>query len=568
MPIILLGRLFLKVWVMSKFSSWFKGVRGWLLAINFISLFSILAVMLIGYKTSCGLENALHTAYEDRAPRLVLFGDMQSSLNYSALLFYSALSINKDEEKRSLLLDSMKAASDYEGYMTSFLKLKKSEKAQKICDEELSPYSKNYLNLIRQTLGPDKKIVSLDESALGQIQKQILQLTNTLMTLKTNSIENNKLKTAEAYKESTSSIEWLISVGLVFTVINSIFVILIASSLSTKLYKNSQSLDSNAESISVAIEKIENMSDDLSSSSQRQSLALAQTASAINQITAMVSKTTDTVNTGVKLSQTSKNKTENGQAVVKNMLNSMDKISSSNNLVEKTINDSNARISEIIKLIQEIGSKTKIINEIVFQTKLLSFNASVEAARAGEAGKGFSVVAEEVGKLAKVSGEAAQEITNMLNSSIRHVTEVIDETKLKINSVLSDSQVLVKDGVDVSKKCEDVFFELSKDIVDVSDFLNDIAESSAEQMKGVGDISNAIGEISLSNEENTKSVNQSVEAVAQLKVQINLLSDTSLQLSSIVDGKKAVNGRVANEFDVDNIGSNEKDENTKILKVS
>ncbi|MBC7465119.1 MAG: hypothetical protein H7256_03945 [Bdellovibrio sp.] len=49
---------------------------------------------------------------------------------------------------------------------------------------------------------------------------------------------------------------------------------------------------------------------------------------------------------------------------------------------------------------EEIGNKTKVINDIVFQTKLLSFNASVEAARAGEHGKGFAVVAEEVGKLA------------------------------------------------------------------------------------------------------------------------------------------------------------------------
>ena len=65
-------------------------------------------------------------------------------------------------------------------------------------------------------------------------------------------------------------------------------------------------------------------------------------------------------------------------------------------------------------IIQEIEDKTKAIDEIVFQTKLLSFNASVEAERAGEHGRGFSVVAQEVGNLAQLSGKSAAEINEIL----------------------------------------------------------------------------------------------------------------------------------------------------------
>jgi methyl-accepting chemotaxis protein len=89
------------------------------------------------------------------------------------------------------------------------------------------------------------------------------------------------------------------------------------------------------------------------------------------------------------------------------------------------MNKSNDEISSIVKVIAEIGDKTKVINDIVFQTKLLSFNASVEAARAGEQGKGFAVVAEEVGNLATMSGKAAEEISSMLGDSMGKVELIV-----------------------------------------------------------------------------------------------------------------------------------------------
>ena len=79
---------------------------------------------------------------------------------------------------------------------------------------------------------------------------------------------------------------------------------------------------------------------------------------------------------------------------------------------------------EILGYIKSIEEKTKVINDIVFQTKLLSFNASVEAARAGEQGKGFAVVAEEVGNLATMSGTSAEEISKLLESSISHIESI------------------------------------------------------------------------------------------------------------------------------------------------
>lgn len=76
---------------------------------------------------------------------------------------------------------------------------------------------------------------------------------------------------------------------------------------------------------------------------------------------------------------------------------------------------------------QDIASKTQALTKISNQQNMLSLNASIEAARAGDAGRGFTIVAKQMGELAKSSSKiysAIVENANMIHES----AEKLDKT--------------------------------------------------------------------------------------------------------------------------------------------
>ena len=94
----------------------------------------------------------------------------------------------------------------------------------------------------------------------------------------------------------------------------------------------------------------------------------------------MVTQNSESANR-VKLAVEANEEASNeGSMNVDEMLSAIDQIKMTNENIVAQMMDSNKEFAEIVRIISEIGEKTKVINDIVFQTKLLSFNASVEAA--------------------------------------------------------------------------------------------------------------------------------------------------------------------------------------------
>ncbi|MBC7466280.1 MAG: hypothetical protein H7256_09830, partial [Bdellovibrio sp.] len=202
-------------------------------------------------------------------------------------------------------------------------------------------------------------------------------------------------------------------------------------------------------------------------------------------------------------------------------------------------NHSNAEIETIVRVIQEIGTKTKVINDIVFQTKLLSFNASVEAARAGENGKGFAVVAEEVGKLAEMSGNAAKEITSLLDGSIQKVEGIVRDTKMKVEALVADGRSKVEVGANVARQCGEVLNEIVANVASVTQMAGEISVASQEQAAGVSEITKAMGQLDQVTQQNAATSEQTASSAEKLSFQSNNLKMTVDLLVSSIQGTKA-----------------------------
>jgi methyl-accepting chemotaxis protein len=284
------------------------------------------------------------------------------------------------------------------------------------------------------------------------------------------------------------------------------------SKVITKMFDESQQMQTSVKDISDA-------SNRLAQATTEQASALQETAASIEEMNAMIKKSAEGSSRSKDVAVKSCEVASRGKHSVDEMTAAIADIYRSQSEIMKSIDESHHEFSEIVKIITEIGSKTKIINDIVFQTKLLSFNASVEAARAGEHGKGFAVVAEEVGNLAQMSGQAAKEISAMLEMSVHKVQDIVNGTKEKVGGLILQGRRKVEVGEAVARTCGEVLEEVVHHVSNLSVMVDEISTAAQEQAQGIAEITRAINQLDQVTHSNAITSQQTASSAIQLDAQ-------------------------------------------------
>ncbi|MBF0363119.1 MAG: hypothetical protein HQK49_19010 [Oligoflexia bacterium] len=257
------------------------------------------------------------------------------------------------------------------------------------------------------------------------------------------------------------------------------------------------------------------MSNQLSQSAAEQASSTTESVAAMNQMEAMVAQSNDFAHNSQKSTKDVKDKTEEGNKIMAQLSASMD-----------LIRQNNAQLQNISHIINDITKKTNIINEIVFNTKILSFNASIEAARAGQHGRGFAVVAEEVSRLATTSGNAAQEIQDLLDNSKKQVEDIVKNT----------GSVIIE-GHEVALKALNIFKEIALQINDINEHIRGIVQAGVEELDGIKKTSVALHQLDKTAQNNSKVSSDTLIYANQLKELNNKVHTAMNSLEGIILGE-------------------------------
>jgi methyl-accepting chemotaxis protein len=343
--------------------------------------------------------------------------------------------------------------------------------------------------------------------------------------------------TARLKKTLSMSMIWTIAGFIANFLLTSILGQLISSRLTRQINDIAEKLESGANEVASASKQISESSAELSSSSTQQATSLQETVSSIDQVSAMVSRNAENAKRSQEVATTSRDTAILGKQSVESVIQAIEDINVSNQDIIRQIEASHQELAGIVKVISEIGNKTKVINDIVFQTKLLSFNASVEAARAGEHGKGFAVVAEEVGNLAQMSGNAAKEISQMLDSSVQTVEKIVLDTKTRVERLVMAGRSRVETGTVTARNCGTVLENIVKNVNEMAEMVGEIASASQEQSQGVQAITKTMGHLDEVTQQNASISEQSASAAEELSAQAETVRSMVHALMETVHGE-------------------------------
>jgi methyl-accepting chemotaxis protein/methyl-accepting chemotaxis protein-1 (serine sensor receptor) len=342
------------------------------------------------------------------------------------------------------------------------------------------------LKRLVQNGDPDGAVKTLTERitslyvSVGKEAEELSQLSDDIL---------QQQKQAAESQFSTS--KWLMTLLLVVGGLAAVASLAIARSVAGQLRQYAGEMLEGSQQVSAAASQVAAASQSLAQGTSQQAATLEETSSSTTEIAAITRKNA-----------------ENTRSVAGLMGETAQLVSAANHNLEemvqsmKEINGSSAKISKIIR----------VIDEIAFQTNILALNAAVEAARAGEAGMGFAVVADEVRNLAQRSAQAAKDTALLIEESIAKS----NEGSTKLDNVAQSIRQITGSSTQV------------KTLVD------EVNAGSQEQARGIEQISGAVGQMDQMTQRSAANAEESAAASEELAAQAHSLYAVVERLRALV----------------------------------
>ena len=320
-------------------------------------------------------------------------------------------------------------------------------------DMNLSYKSKDEIGKLMHSMGD---VVSRIRSIIGDLSEKLNQLAQGNFNVEMNNAEYY----SGAYRPLFDSIQ----------------------NISTDLSGTMAEIQQSAVQVNSGAEQVSSGAQGLSQGATEQASSIEELSATMNDISAKIKETAETTREASRLSNMA------GQSVM---------------VSNEKMREMSLAMEEITEKSQEISKIIKTIDDIAFQTNILSLNAAIEAARAGAAGKGFAVVADEVGNLAQKSAKAAQNTSSLIEETIEAVNK----------------------GVRISEETAESLTEVVTRAGKINDLIDIASSASEEQARGVSQLSVGIDQISSVVQSNTATAEESAAASEELSGQAHILSD-------------------------------------------
>ncbi|HCX6194664.1 TPA: methyl-accepting chemotaxis protein, partial [Listeria monocytogenes] len=257
---------------------------------------------------------------------------------------------------------------------------------------------------------------------------------------------------------------------------------------------------------------------------QTQIGSMKESTDAMDQMTGGVQNVAEYALKVSDLTKDSAEKTNDGIAVINNLVSQMDRISG-------VMRSSTDVVSQLVNRVGEVEKALDTVTNIADQTNLLALNAAIESARAGEHGRGFAVVAEEVRKLAEQSRLAVVDINTVLKK-----IQTESKTTIEVmNTGLSESEA----GQKIISETEATFTDLLHRVNDISAQMQNVSQETEEMAAGIEEVNTSISDVTeISNQIGEKSTAALEFAeVNKMKVdELVVISEEMQKISGSLEG--------------------------------